>query len=55
MKRCCSANNTFASSSSQNNQIEVVTIEDLTRLQQLETLNLQNNCLTTQGKNQTET
>uniref|UniRef100_A0A8C8CVN3 LRRNT domain-containing protein n=1 Tax=Oncorhynchus tshawytscha TaxID=74940 RepID=A0A8C8CVN3_ONCTS len=33
----------------QNNQIEVVTIEDLTRLQQLETLNLQNNCLTTQA------
>ncbi|XP_029606436.1 podocan [Salmo trutta] len=33
----------------QNNQIEVITIEDLTRLQQLETLNLQNNCLTTQG------
>ncbi|XP_041696080.1 podocan [Coregonus clupeaformis] len=33
----------------QNNRIEIVTIEDLARLQQLETLNLQNNRLTTQG------
>ncbi|KAL1022740.1 hypothetical protein UPYG_G00031710 [Umbra pygmaea] len=33
----------------QNNQIAIVTIEDLERLQELETLNLQNNRLTTQG------
>ncbi|CDQ74336.1 unnamed protein product [Oncorhynchus mykiss] len=35
----------------QNNRIELLTVEDLARLQQLETLNLQNNRLTTQGKN----
>nr|XP_029486698.1 podocan-like [Oncorhynchus nerka] len=35
----------------QNNRIEILTVEDLARLQQLETLNLQNNRLTTQGKN----
>lgn len=34
---------------SQNNQITEVTLEHLSRLQQLETLNLQNNRLTTQG------
>uniref|UniRef100_A0A674BVA0 Podocan n=1 Tax=Salmo trutta TaxID=8032 RepID=A0A674BVA0_SALTR len=33
----------------QNNRIEILTTEDLARLQQLETLNLQNNRLTTQG------
>ncbi|XP_064791940.1 podocan [Oncorhynchus masou masou] len=33
----------------QNNRIEILTVEDLARLQQLETLNLQNNRLTTQG------
>lgn len=33
----------------QNNQISEVTLEHLSRLQQLETLNLQNNRLTTQG------
>ncbi|XP_043086079.1 podocan isoform X1 [Puntigrus tetrazona] len=33
----------------QNNQIAEVTVEHLSRLQQLETLNLQNNRLTTQG------
>uniref|UniRef100_A0A8C8FXM1 LRRNT domain-containing protein n=1 Tax=Oncorhynchus tshawytscha TaxID=74940 RepID=A0A8C8FXM1_ONCTS len=33
----------------QNNRIELLTVEDLARLQQLETLNLQNNRLTTQG------
>uniref|UniRef100_A0A8C7MAU0 Podocan n=1 Tax=Oncorhynchus kisutch TaxID=8019 RepID=A0A8C7MAU0_ONCKI len=34
---------------SRNNRIEILTVEDLARLQQLETLNLQNNRLTTQG------
>ncbi len=34
---------------SQNNQITEVTLEHLSRLQQLETLNLQNNRLTTPG------
>lgn len=39
----------YFSALSQNNQIAEVTLEDLSRLQQLETLNLQNNRLTTQG------
>jgi len=39
----------YFSALSQNNQISEVTLEHLSRLQLLETLNLQNNQLTTQG------
>jgi len=39
----------YFSALSQNNQISEVTLEHLSRLQLLETLNLQNNRLTTQG------